>query len=61
MHPEQKKIYRSLTPEKKLNQSLRLYYSAWNLKAAGLRRQNPELSEEDIQMRVKEIFFYART
>ena len=61
MHPEQKKIYKSMTPEQKLNASLKLYYSAWELKAAGLRELYPDLGEEEIQKKVKEIFLYART
>jgi len=61
MHPEQKKIYQSMTPEQKLEVSLRLYYSARELKAAGLRKHFPDLKEEEIQRRVKEAFLYART
>jgi hypothetical protein len=61
MHPEQKKIYKSMTAEKKLDASLRLYYSAWEMKAAGFRKQYPDLDEEEIQNKVKEAFSYART
>jgi len=61
MHPEQIRIFRSLTPEKKLDIALRLYYSARDMKAAGLRMQNPDWTEEKIQKRVREIFLYART
>jgi hypothetical protein len=61
MHPEQRRIFRSLTPEKKLKIALRLYYSARDMKAAGLRMQNPDWTEEKIQTKVREIFLYART
>jgi len=61
MHPEQRRIFRSLTPEKKLDIALRLYYSARDMKAAGLRMQNPDWTEEKIQTKVREIFLYART
>ncbi|MBW1714973.1 MAG: hypothetical protein JRJ77_03985 [Deltaproteobacteria bacterium] len=61
MHPEQRRIFRSLTPEKKLKIALRLYYSARDTKAAGLRMQNPDWTEEKIQTKVREIFLYART
>ena len=61
MHPEQKKIYQTMTPEKKLQVALDLYYSAKELKAAGLRQQHPEWSTEKIRQKVREIFLYART
>jgi hypothetical protein len=61
MHPEQKRIFQSMTPEKKLEVALQLYYSAKELKAAGLRFQNPDWTEERIQDKVREIFLYARS
>ena len=61
MHPEQKRIFQSMTPEQKLEVALRLYYSARELKAAGLRAQHPDWSDEEIQEKVREIFLYART
>jgi hypothetical protein len=61
MHPEQKRIYKSMTPEQKLDAALRLYHSARELKAAGLRAEYPDLDEEKIQEKVREIFLYART
>ena len=50
-----------MTPEQKLRISLRLYYSAKELKASALRDQHPEWSEEKIGKKVKEIFMHART
>jgi hypothetical protein len=50
-----------MTPEQKLNVALELYYSARELKAAGLRSQNPGWTDEMIQDKVREIFLYART
>ena len=61
LHPEQKRIFKSMTPEQKLRVALRLYYSARELKAAGLRSQNPDWAEEKVQNKVREIFLYART
>ncbi len=61
MHPEQKKIFQTMTPEKKLQVALDLYYSAKELKAAGLKQQHPEWSAEKIRQKVREIFLYART
>ncbi|MDM8549924.1 hypothetical protein QUF72_07600 [Desulfobacterales bacterium HSG2] len=61
MHPEQKKIFQSMTPEQKLQAALNLYHSARNLKAAALRQQHPDWSEEKIEQKVREIFLYARS
>jgi len=61
MHPEQKKIFLAMTPEKKLQVALGLYYSAKEIKVAGLKRQHPEWSMEKINQKAREIFLYART
>lgn len=61
MHPEQKKIYQAMTPDQKINIALRRYYSAWELKASGLRMHFPDLKEDEINKRVREIFLYAGT
>ena len=61
MHPEQERIFQAMEPEKKLRVAQMLYYSARKLKAAGLKAQNPDWSEEKINNRVREIFLYART
>lgn len=61
LHPEQKRIYQSMTPEQKLRIALDLYHCAWDLKAAGLRAQHPDWSEKQTQEKVREIFLYART
>ena len=55
------KEIQKLSAEKKLLLSLRLYYSAWELKAAAIKKFHPELSDKEIQEKVKEIFFYARS
>jgi hypothetical protein len=47
---------RPLTPEQKLRTAMALYWSARNLKAAALRHQHPDWSEEKIQKTVREIF-----
>lgn len=61
MHPEQKRIFESMTPEQKLRAAVNLYYSARTLKAAALRQLHPDWSEEQIRQKVREIFLYART
>ena len=61
MFKTQKHIFQSMTPEQKLKIALRLYYSARQLKAAGLRVQNPDWTKGEIQNKLREIFLYART
>jgi len=61
MHIEQKRIFQAMAPEQKLNIALRLYYSARELKMAGLRVQHPDWNEEMIKDKLREIFLYART
>lgn len=57
----QKKIFRSMSAAQKLDLALQLYYSARELKEAGLRAQNPDWSEELIQRKLRNIFMYAQT
>jgi hypothetical protein len=59
MNPEQKRIYQNMTPEEKLRIAAALYDSARELKAAGLRAQHPDWSDERIREEVREIFLYA--
>jgi hypothetical protein len=54
-------ILRAMTPEQKFRTATALYWSARRLKAAWLRSQHPDWSEEEIQRKVREIFLYART
>ena len=57
----QDEILRKMTPARKLELAMDLYWSARELKAAGLRSQHPDWSEEQVQAAVKEIFMYARS
>ncbi|MHA1370718.1 MAG: hypothetical protein ACTSRA_13540 [Promethearchaeota archaeon] len=59
--PTQDDFFKQMSPEQKLRLFLDLHECAWNLKAAGLRFQHPDWTEEQIQNKVKEIFLYART
>ena len=61
MHPEQKRIFQAMTPEKKLQLMQQLYYSAWQLKESALKETNPNWTEGQIKAKVKQIFLYART
>ncbi|HWU43278.1 MAG TPA: hypothetical protein VN132_07570 [Bdellovibrio sp.] len=38
-----------------------LYETAWELKASGIRMQNPSWSEERVQDAVRRIFLYGHT
>jgi hypothetical protein len=61
MHPEQIKIYQSMTPAQKLEVAAKIYHSAKALKAAAIKEQHPDLSAEEIKKKVDQIFLYART
>jgi len=52
---------KKFTPEQKLLLSLRLYYSAYELKIASLKNFHPELSDREIEEQVKKIFSHARS
>ena len=49
-----------LSPEKKLEAAMRLYWSAREIKAAMIARLDPSLSKAEIARRVREWFLYAR-
>ena len=59
MHPEQQKIFKSMSPEKKLELASRLYDSAKELKSASIRQQHPSWTEKEVEKKVREIFLYA--
>jgi hypothetical protein len=50
-----------MSPSQKLQIALGLYYSARQLKEAGLRLHHPDWTEKDLKEKTKEIFLYART
>ena len=55
------KIIRAMTPAQKLAAAEDLYWSARAIKAAGLRAQHPDWTEEEVQRAVREAFLYARS
>jgi hypothetical protein len=61
MHPEQTKIYQSMTPAQKLDVSMKLYQSAKALKTSIIKEQHSTWNEEKIKKKVNEIFLYAGT
>jgi hypothetical protein len=54
-------ILQAMSPEKKLNVAMRLYYSARGLKAAWIRQQHKQWSEHEVQLAVREAFINARS
>ena len=56
MHPYQKKLFQTMTPEQKLKVAMNLYDSARKLKAAALIQQHPDWNEERVEEKVREIF-----
>jgi len=50
-----------MTPAQKLELSLRLYYSARELKEASLKSLHPHWSAQKIKEEVRKLFLYART
>jgi hypothetical protein len=54
-------IYQKLTPAQKLEQAANLRELAIKLKFASIKKEQPELSDDDVWNKVKEIFLYATT
>lgn len=52
----QVEILRRMTPEQKLRAAERLYWSARELKAAWLRHEHPEWTEEQVEKAVRDAF-----
>jgi len=55
----QREILKKMTPTQKLQLSMRLYYSAWELKSAWLRQLHKDWSDDQIRQEVKRIFTNA--
>lgn len=61
MNPEVQRVLQAMTPAQKLRAAERLYWSARQLKAAALRAEHPDWTEEAIRGTVREIFLHARS
>jgi hypothetical protein len=59
--PEQFAIYRRMTPEQRWRVAQQLYWTARRHKAAFLRSQHPEWSEDRVEDEVRRVFLNART
>ena len=57
--PLQIAIYSKMTPQQRLRVAAKLYWSARKLKAAGLRMQHPDWTDEQVQRAVRDACLYA--
>jgi len=58
--PEQIAVLRGMTGDRRLKVAERLYWSARKLKAAGVRSQHPDWSEQQVRAEVNRLFLHAR-
>ena len=61
LHPMQVEIFRNMDPEQKWNLTVQLIRSVRELKAAFLREQHPDWTEEDVQKELRNIFLRGTT
>ncbi len=61
MKTEAQKIVQAMSPAQKLRAAERLYHSARQIKAAALRAEHPDWTDEAIRQAVRNFFLYART
>lgn len=61
MGDEALRIIQAMSPAQKLRAAEQLYHSARQLKAAALRAQHPDWSDETVRRAVREIFLRARS
>jgi hypothetical protein len=58
---EAQRIVQAMSPAQKLKAAERLYHSARQLKAAALRAEHRDWTDEVIRQAVRQIFLYARS
>ena len=61
MKTQAQQMLQAMSPTQKLRAAERLYHSAWQLKAAALRVQHPDWTDEAIRLAIRQIFLYARS
>ncbi len=59
--PKQIEILRQMSGERRLRVAEQLYWTARKVKAAGVRSQHPDWSEEEVKAEVRRIFLHARS
>jgi hypothetical protein len=57
--PEQVEIYRRMTPGRRLEIAEQMYWSAREMKAAWLRAQHPDWTEDQVNREVTRLFSHA--
>jgi len=60
MDPIQVKIFKTMSPQKKWQLALKLYYSAWRLKEMAIKERHSNWSAEKIKKTVRSYFINAR-
>lgn len=61
MSPEQIRILRAMPGVRRLQLAEQLYWTARKLKAAGVRAQHPDWTEDQVNSEVRRIFLHAGT
>ena len=59
MHTEQIRIFKAMTPARKLELAADFYFAARHLKQQSLTMLHPDWSPEKVQRTVREFFLYA--
>jgi hypothetical protein len=59
--PEQIEIFKRMTPEQRWHAAHRLYWTMRRHKAAFLRSQHPDWTDDKVEGEVRSIFLHART
>jgi len=59
MHEEQIKIFKAMSPARKLELAAEFNRAARNLKSQSLKLQHPDWTTGQIAQKVREIFLYA--
>lgn len=54
-------IYKKMSPADKWREFVKMRQFAWDLKSAAVKEQHPEWSDEQVEVKVREIFLYAST
>jgi hypothetical protein len=61
LHPAQVAAYRRMSPAEELKTACGLWRAARALRAAALRLEHPDWTEEAVQAEVRKVFLRART
>lgn len=59
VHPVQVKIFKAMSPARKLELAARFYWASRELKAQALKQQHPGWSQEQVEREVRRLFLHA--